>query len=142
MNLAALITDNVTEALIKIIEFTQSRQKVLILNVNNSQRKGFVPKDMPVDEFSKLMHEAIDEHAKNQRLLLRDSDNIKFGASGNFEAQAVLDEQALSILQNNRDEFLRLQIDKLLENSINQRIALEILKQKQGEELISLLDLN
>jgi flagellar basal body rod protein FlgB len=52
MNLPSLITDNITELLVKIIEFTQRRQKILIRNINNVRSPGFVPKDLAVDEFS------------------------------------------------------------------------------------------
>ncbi len=142
MNPAVIVTDNVAEALINIIEFTQRRQKVLTRNVNNVHSPDYVPKDLAVGEFSKLMHEAIEEHICNQRLLLRDSENIKFGPMGSFEAKPVIDEYAKQLLQKNRDEYLRLQIDKLLENSLNQRIAMELLRQKQGNELGLQVDLN
>ncbi len=142
MNHTAVVTDNVTEALIKIIEFTQTRQKVLTRNVNNMHSAGFVPKDLPVDEFSKLMHEAIEEHMRSQRLLLRDGSNVKFGPMGSFEVMPIADEYARQLLEENRDEYLKLQIDKLLENSLNQRIAVEILRQKLGDELNFPLNLN
>ena len=85
MNLPSIITDNITELLIKIIEFTQARQKILAGNINNIDRFGFEPKDLEVDEFSDLLHDAIDEHTRNRRLVLRDTENIKFGTAGSFE---------------------------------------------------------
>jgi len=84
MNLTALATDNVTEILATIIKFTQTRQKVLIQNIINMHRPGFVPKELEVNEFSSLVSYAIDEHVRNRRLLLRDTENIKFGISGSF----------------------------------------------------------
>jgi hypothetical protein len=142
MNLAALITDNVTEALIKIIEFTQSRQKVLIDNVNSLREEGFVPKDLPVAEFSSLMQDAIEEHMRSRRLVLRDGKHVKFGTSGAFAAEAVVDREAAAVLAESRDEYVQMQIEKLLENALNQRIALELLRQQQDEELTGLLNLN
>ena len=132
MNLASLITDNIAELLVKIVEFTQTRQKILSRNINNVHSFGFVPKDLEVDEFSELLSEAIDEHIRNQRLVLRDTENIKFGISGSFEAKPVVDEYAKELLEESRDEYLELQISKLLENSLNQRVAAELLRQKQG----------
>jgi|SRR3972149_4455507 len=132
MNLSSLITDNVTELLVKIIEFTQTRQKVLTQNVNNIYNLGFVPKDLLVDEFSGLMNDAIDEHIRSYRLVLRDTENIKFGVSGSFEAKPVEDKYAKELLEEDRDEYIELQINKLLENSLNQRIAAELLRQRQG----------
>jgi len=131
MNLSSLVKDNITELLVKIIEFTQVRQKVLTQNINSINRRGFVPKDLAVDEFSHLLNEAIGEHIRSRRLVLRDTENIKFGAHGFFTVKPSVDEYAKELLKENRDEYLELQIDKLLENSLNQRIAAELLKQKQ-----------
>jgi len=132
MNLTALITDNITEVLVKIIEFTQIRQKILTQNVNNIHSAGFVPKDLEVDEFSDLLNNAINEHSQSRRLLLCDTENIKFGTGGSFGVKPVVDEYAKELLEENRDEYLELQINKLLENSLNQRVAAELLRQKQG----------
>lgn len=132
MNLSSLITDNIAELLVKIVEFTQTRQKILSRNINNIHSFDFVPKDLAVDEFSELLNNAIDEHILNQRLLLRDTENIKFGISGSFETKAVVDEYAKELFEGNRDEYLELQISKLLENSLNQRVAAELLREKQG----------
>jgi len=132
MNLPSTITDNITEVLIKIIEFTQTRQKILTQNINNIDSFGFEPKDLEVDDFSELLHNAISEHTRSQRLVLRDTQNIKFGAAGNFEVAPIIDKYSKELLEENRDEYLELQINKLLENSLNQRVAAELLKQKQG----------
>ena len=131
MNQPSLITDNIAELLVKIIEFTQTRQKILTQNINNIHSPGFVPKDLVVDEFSDLLNHAIDEHIQNQRLVLRDTENIKFGISGSFEVKPVVDKYAKELLEENPDEYLELQINKLLENSLNQRVAAELLRQKQ-----------
>jgi len=131
MNLAPLITDNVTEILIKIIKFAQMRQKILTRNIINIQDPGFVPKELEVNEFSSLLNNAIDEHVRNRRLILRDTENIKFGISGSFEVKPVVDEYAKELLEENRDEYLDLQVNKLWENSLNQKIAAELLRQKQ-----------
>ena len=131
MNLPSLITDNIAELLVKIIEFTQTRQKVLTQNINNIHNPGFVPKDFLVDEFSDLLDDAIDEHIQNRRLVLRDTENIKFGVGGGFEIKPVIDTHAEELLEENQEEYIKLQINKLLENSLNQRIAAELLRQKQ-----------
>ncbi|MGD0552542.1 MAG: hypothetical protein ABSB25_07805 [Sedimentisphaerales bacterium] len=134
MNLPTITTDNITEVLLKIFEFTQNRQKILIQNINTMHSEGFAPRDLPVDEFSRLMAQAIAEHARSGRLILRDGENVKFGANGSFEAIAAIDENAKYLFEQNRDEYLRSQIDKMLENSLNQRIAVDLLKQKQANE--------
>jgi len=132
MNLPSMITDNITELLVKIIEFTQTRQRILIRNINDIYGPGFVPEDLEVDEFSNLLNNAIDEHTQSQRLVLCDTESIKFGAAGSFEVKPVIDKYAKKLLEENPDEYLELQINKLLENSLNQRIAAELLRQKQG----------
>jgi len=123
MNLSMLITDNIAELLVKIVEFTQTRQKILSRNINNVHSFGFVPEDLAVDEFSQLLGEAIDEHIRNQRLVLSDTKSIKFGFSGSFKAKPIVDEYAKELLEESRDEYLELQISKLMENSLNQRVA-------------------
>ena len=131
MNLTSLITDNITELLVKIIKFTQTRQKILTRNITNVNNPKFVPKELAVNEFSGSLNNAIDEHIQNQRLILRDTENIKFGISGSFEIMPIIDEYSKKLLEKKRDEYLKLQIDKLLENSLNQRVAAELLRQKQ-----------
>jgi len=131
MNLTSLITDNITELLVKIIEFTQSRQKILTRNINNIHSSGFVPKDLAVDKFGGLLADAIDEHIRSRRIVLRDTEDIKFGAGGSFKVKPVVDKYAKELFEENRNEYLELQIDKLLENSLNQRVAAELLRHRQ-----------
>jgi len=130
MNLLTLITDDITELLIKIIEFTQIRQKILIQNIKNFHSPGFIPKDLGVDEFCSLLNDAINEHLENQRLILRDTENIKFHLSSGLEAKPVVDKSAKQLLEENRDAYIASQIKKIFENSLNQRVAAELLKQE------------
>lgn len=132
MNLMSLMTDNITEILIKIVKFTQIRQKILIQNIINVQNPGFKPKELEVNEFSNVLNNAIDEHVRNQRLVLRDTENIKFGASGGIELKPIIDEHGIKLLEQNREEYIVRQINKLWENSLNQKLAAELLRQKQG----------
>jgi flagellar basal body rod protein FlgB len=132
MKIASLITDNITEILVKIIEYTQTRHKILARNISNISSLGFVPKDLVADEFSDLLNSAINEHVANRRLVLRDTENVKFGIGGSFKVKPTVDRYAKDLLDENRDEYIELQKNKLLENSLNQRVAAELLKQKQG----------
>jgi flagellar basal body rod protein FlgB len=131
MNLTSLITDNITEILVKIIEFTHTRQKILTQNITNVNNPGFVPKELAVNEFSGLLNDALEEHIRNQRLILRDTENIKFGVSGSFEVKPMADKHSKELLEKSRDKYLQLQINKLLENSLNQTVAAALLRQKQ-----------
>ena len=131
MNLTSLVTDNITELLVKIIEFTCTRQKIIIRNITNMNNPGFIPKKLAVKEFSGLLNNAINEHIQNHRLLLRDTESIKFGTSGSFEIKPTVDKQSKLLLEKNRDKYLKEQINRLRENSLNQKVATELLKKKQ-----------
>ncbi len=132
MNLTSLITDNITEILIKIVKFTQSRQRILVQNIINVHKPGFVPKELEVDEFSNVLNDAIDEHVENQRLVLCDTENIKFRPAGDLELRPVVDKHGERLLAEDKDEYIEWQIDKLWENSISQKVAAELLRQKAG----------
>ncbi len=131
MNLQPLVTDNISELLVKIIEFTENRQIVLTRNINCMHLSGFVPMDLAVDEFSELLNIALEEHICNQRLVLCDTENIKFGDDGGLEVKAIVDDFSLNLLEESRDEYIEEQIDRLLENALNQRVAAELLKDRQ-----------
>jgi flagellar basal body rod protein FlgB len=132
MNVSGMVSDNVAELLVKIIDFTISRHRILTENVNNLHTEGFVPRDLPVDEFACLMECAIAEHKLHKRLLLCDTHNIKFGSNGLVATEAVIDESARRLLATDINEYLEFQLKKLSENAINQKVAAELLKQKQG----------
>jgi len=131
MNHLALITDNMSDLLVRIIEFTHTRQKVLTENIHNMHAAGFTPKDLAVEEFARALNEAIVEHVQSRRLILRDTDNIKFGARTSLQAVPIVDEYASGLLEHNRDEYLELQINRLVENRLNRRIAAALLRQRQ-----------
>jgi len=126
-----LITDNITDLLVKIIEFTEERQKVLTRNINNIDKKDFIPEDLATAEFSKLMNNAINEHISNNRLVLYDTETIKFGIGGSLDIKATPDGNAEKILRQNREQYLEMQINKLMENALNQKVAAVLLKQKK-----------
>ena len=131
MNLTSLLTDNISEILSLLIQFTQTRQRILMQNITNSQVPGFMPKELEVNEFSNLINFAIDEHIRTQRLVLYDTDYIKFGSNGDCEIIPINDEPGKELIEDNIDDYLELQIKKLWENSLNQKVAVELLKQKQ-----------
>ena len=113
MNLTPLMTDNITEILMKVMEFTQTRQKILIQNIINIREPGFIPRELEVNEFSSVLNNAVDEHIQNQRLVLCDTENIKFGTSGSFEITPVVDEYGKELLEEDPDRYLELQISRV-----------------------------
>jgi len=134
MNLTTQITDNITELLVKILEFTEHRQKVLTENINKMSIAGYEPRDIDVDGFSEIMNNAIAEHINSKRLVLYDNETISFGMAGSLKIKTVPDLYAKELLGSNPDEYLKLQIEKLMENTLNQKVAAELLKQKKTVE--------
>jgi len=129
-----LVTDNIAELLVKIIGFTQLRRKILIRNINSMHTPDFEPRDLAVEEFSELLTIAISEHDAHKRLVFCDGRHIKFGPRGSFAAATIIDRKSKDLLEKDLNEYLNVQINKLLENSINQRIALRLLKKKQTKK--------
>ena len=131
MKATSTTIDNITEVLTRIIEFTERRREVLTRNLFDYKASGFQPKDLPVCEFAECMTEAVSEHLRSQRLLLCDRANITFGEAGSFDALPVVDLKAEDLLKSDTKQYLQMQINKLSENLMNNRIAVELLKQKR-----------
>ena len=134
MTLSSTVTDNITELLVKITDFTKRRYELLMQNIANLNTAGFIPKDLDVDEFAELITQAISEHVRSQRLLLCDGENIKFGSNGQFESLPIIDEEAKQLFEKNVKKYLQLQVEKLSENLFNSKLAAELLKEKQRQD--------
>jgi len=132
MDLSSTTTDNVTEILAKIIEFTEQRHGLLTNNILGISEPGFTPKDMDVTGFADLMGQAVSEHVRSKRLLLRDNDNIKFADGGSFKCIAIVDNHAKNLLNKDAETYMRLQLKKLSENTINNEVANRLLEHKQN----------
>ena len=128
----ASIADNISDVLVKIIYFTQLRRRVLHENLHNADRPDFTPLEMPVRELAEALALAVAEHVQNRRLLFRDTPNIRFGPNNTMKVCPVADPGARLLLQSNRDDYMELQVNKLLENCLNRRVAEELLRQKCG----------
>ena len=131
MNSLPAVTDNISELLVKIIAFTQTRERLLTENINNARASGFVPKDLAVDEFSSVINVALNEHISRRRLVLHDTENIKFGRAGCFQVRPFTDDSAKKLMQANPDEYIEEQLNRLMENRLNQKIATELLRKKE-----------
>jgi flagellar basal body rod protein FlgB len=132
MDLLLSISDNLTELLVKILRFTQLRRALLYQNMHNTRTPGFMPQDMPVLEFVHALNGAIAEHVRNHRLLFCDTENIKFGPDSTMVIRPQPDPRAKTLLEQNRDEYIEFEVGKLLENSLNRKIAKELLAMKCG----------
>jgi len=132
MNKQQCISDNVTEILAMIIEFTQRRQKFLIRNIKKMSNPDFVPMDLNDDEFSDLLAFALDEHIKSGCLVLYDGTHTRFGRGGDFDVKPLVDKYSQKLLKKSTDKYLKPQINKIFENTYNQKLALQLFNQKQG----------
>jgi hypothetical protein len=129
MDLLSPILDNVSDLLLRVIRFTQLRRAVLQRNIRGMSTPGYVPRDLPVIEFAEVLDNAITEHRQHCRLLFRDTANIRFGLGGTMRIRPLTDEYARALLQANPDEYLTLQINRLLEDCLNQKVAEELMRQ-------------
>ncbi len=131
MDLLPFTIDNISELLLRIVEFTQKRQQILTNNIHNIHEPGFEPKDLAIEEFCILLNEAITEHVRHQRLVLHSSPNIQFNPNGIMTVKPVIDHHAKRLLCESSDKYLEYEINRLLENTLNQKVAAELLRQKQ-----------
>ena len=131
MESASYITDNIEEVLVKIIKFTRFHHKILLDNICNIHLSDFAPKSLDSEGFAELMNQALAEHMNHNRLLWSDSQTIRFGCEGEFEVEAVIDKQANDLFENDKSRYLQKQKKQLMENLLNNRIAVELLKQKR-----------
>ncbi len=132
MDLLSFIPDNVTEVLVKIVQFTELRRGVLNGNIRGMDTPGYIPRDLPVVEFAELLHVAISEHLQHQRLLFRDTANITFGDGGTMRIHPIADDHAAALLKADPDEYLNLQINRLVENYLNGKVAQELIQRHSG----------
>jgi flagellar basal body rod protein FlgB len=130
MDLTPPLPDNLSELLMKIVQFTASRRTVLYQNIREMRCPGFVPQDLPVFEFVHAMNGAIAEHVLSQRLMFRDTENIKFGQNGLMTVSPVVDTHAEGLLAVDTNDYLEHQVDRLLENSLNRKVAENLLRLK------------
>ena len=91
----------------------------------------FVPRDLDVSGFVDSMNQAVCEHIQSRRLLLCDTESIKFGPEGSFESLPLVDEQAEQLFNEDFKKYMKLQVDKLTENLLNRRVATKLLTHRE-----------
>jgi hypothetical protein len=124
----AQVTDHIQELLVLVVRFTRARRRVLINNLRRMDREGFVPQDLAVEEFTQQLHLAINEHVLRGRLVLRDNPHVRFGARGRLELVPETDCAARDLLRGDPEAYLRDQTQRLFETSLNERLALQMLR--------------
>lgn len=133
MTISSTAIDNVSELLNRVLEFTEQRHAILTSNILDYGEDGFVAQDLDVTGFSDCMATAIYEHLNSKRLLLCDKDNIRFGELGCLESEPIVDDEAMSLLETNRELYFEYEMRKLSENLLSSKVATKLLSQRQGQ---------
>jgi flagellar basal body rod protein FlgB len=134
MKITTRQTDNVVEILSKVLEFTDRRAKVLHNNIVNVNTENYRPADLDATTFADLMGQALSSHLISERLILIDSEYIKFGADGTFEAIPFTDTQASELLVTDTKQYLKHQMKKISENLMNKKVAAQLIEQKHSQK--------
>jgi|GEM_PF-6945507 len=132
MTMSAIVTDHVEELLALVLRFTRARRRVLIDNLRYMDREGFVPQDLAVQEFSEQLHTAITEHRTHHRLVLRDNPHLRFGEHGRVDPVSEADPRAKALLDSDLGAYLQYQMQRLLENALNEKVACRMLRGYTG----------
>lgn len=131
MDVTSVPVDNLTIVLTQILEFTHRRHQILSRNLFDFHKEGFVPTDLPLNEFTNCMTIAVSEHLNRDRLLFQDTNHVRFTTDGLFETDPIVDEHGLQLLKEDVSRYLRLQMKKLTENKSNIQIARQLLTRKK-----------
>ncbi|MBW8016883.1 MAG: hypothetical protein FVQ82_11900 [Planctomycetes bacterium] len=134
MKITTRQTDNVVEILSMVLEFTDRRAKVLHNNIVNVNTENYRPADLDAVAFADLMGRALSAHLISDRLILVDSEYIKFGPNGTFEAITVTDPHASQLLAADTKQYLKLQMKKISENLMNKKVAAQLIEQKHSQK--------
>lgn len=136
MDVASVTTDNLTIVLTRILEFTRQRHRLLSRNLLDFHQEGFVPRDLPLTEFTECMTMAVAEHLRHNRLMFQDKAHVRFETCGQFDAEPVADEEGAALLKRDVNQYLRLQMRKLSENKTNSRLAAQLLQRKEQQAAV------
>jgi len=127
-------TDNVLDVLNMILEFTDRRGKVLHNNIVNVKSNNYRPTDLDATAFADQMAAALSEHLINDRIILVDSENIKFGPNGSFDATSMDDNNAQYLFENDKKMYLKHQMKKIAENQANKKVATMLIERRHTKK--------
>lgn len=130
MDLSLLIRDNIDDVLVKIIQFTHIRHRVILENINNCHAVGFVPRWVDVEDFAKVISAALSEHQRTRRLVLCDSESVSFMPGGRLSIKLKIDTLGRRLFEEDFDQYICLQEQRLDENAINNKTACALLGHK------------
>lgn len=131
MQVKAPEVNHINELLAILVAFTGLRRQVLANNLSKMDASGFSPQDLAIDEFSEVIDNAISEYLLHERIILFDTDAIRFGPDMALELKSVPDPQARVLLEHDRQGYVEYQTKSLLENAFNEKVALRLLETKE-----------
>ena len=123
MDLSSLIRDNVDDILVKIIQFTHIHHRIILKNIENCHTVGFVPRQVNVEDFARVISMALSEHQRSKRLVLCDSETVSFSSGGRLSIKPQIDTVAQRLFKEDFDRYICQQRQKLNENAINNKTA-------------------
>jgi flagellar basal body rod protein FlgB len=131
MDLASLIRDNIDDILVKIIQFTHIRHRVIADNIKNCRSANFIPRYVDVEDFAKVMSVALAEHQRSKKLSLCDSHTITFSFGGKLDVRPEMDVAAQKLFNQDFRQYILLQKQRLKENIVNNKTACALLRHKR-----------
>jgi hypothetical protein len=130
MDLSSLIRDNIDDVLVKIIQFTHVRHNVILKNIEECHCIDFAPRNVDVEDFARIISAALSEHQKSKRLVLCDSPTVSFRSGGQLNIKLKVDTAAQRLFEQDFDQYICLQQQRLNENAINNKTACALLSHK------------
>jgi flagellar basal body rod protein FlgB len=131
MDLSSLIRDNIDDILVKIIQFTHIRHRIIADNIKNCRSAGFVPRYVDVEDFAKVMSVALTEHQRSKKLSLCDSHTITFSFGGKLDIKPEMDVAAQKLFNQDFRQYILLQKQRLKGNIVNNKTACALLRHKR-----------
>ena len=115
----------------RVAQFTGARHKLIAGNIANLSTPFYKPRDLDVSSFQASLLEAVDRRRASADpvsgpLGVRDTEEVRFGASGLEGRGSDLNEGVLFHDQNNRD--LERVMQDLAENTLAHNAAIEMLR--------------
>lgn len=121
MNMISLLTDSISEILIRIINFTCARQKYTVQrNVTDIDEFECLDRELLLKRYYDLILDSIDDYVVYRYLAPR-SIVIKYGSCRSIVSMSVTHGHNKSLSEKDRDEYYSWQNKRVWENSIIER---------------------
>ncbi len=119
----------------RLVQFTETRHRVLTDNIANLSTPYFKPRDLSTGEFQAALREAIERRRNTMNpaaglLELSDTRQLRFNRNGFETRPEYANDHVLFHDQNNRD--LERLMQNLTENTMVHRTGLELLRSEVG----------